>query len=153
MGKHRLFQVFRQIIWYNKLPLNNALSSSMSTRITVTVHVPLGLLDVVDHLSHSLDVFLFIGRYMLDTRVKPDVFPVRKFLRRCGFVVDLHVCRGSSYGVYRWCWKGRNKPIYILFPISLRSNSRRWLDAFDAQSSELFQINLQSTGVEVKHNG
>ena len=55
------------------------------TAVAMTMHVELGLLHVVDHICHSLDILFFVGWYPLNALILPtNVFPVRHgLLVRC----------------------------------------------------------------------
>lgn len=76
VSEHRLLEVLWKIVRNDELALHNPLGSCMGSGVTVAVHVPVGLLNGVYLLRNRFDIFFFIGRDVLNTGVKSDIWSV-----------------------------------------------------------------------------
>ena len=71
----------------------------LSTGIAVAMHIPLGLLNLIDHVCSLPYVVLFVGRNIFHAISLPvDVFPASHGLLVFSFVRDIHVAWFSDHG-------------------------------------------------------
>ena len=97
MVEHTLLKMFWQIVRNDQFTFDQALGPCMSTRIAMAMHIPVNLLDLIDHIGHRLDIFLFTWGDLLDSRIISDIFAVLEARRVVDtLIVDLHAVDKAS---------------------------------------------------------
>ena len=91
MFEEALLQMLREIVFDNEPAFDNALGTSMSACVAMSMHAVLRLLHAVDHICNGLYILSFIRRYLLHTFVLPvDVSPVGHCVLIFSFIRNVH---------------------------------------------------------------